>query len=285
MAARDVVVIGASAGGIEALQRIIGSLPPTFSGAVFITMHFPEHTTSVLPRILARSSALSVMHAVDGEPIVRGRVYVAPPDHHMLPRTRLIRLARGLPENGNRPAIDPMFRSAATAFGPRVVGVVLTGNLDDGTSGLRMIKRRGGVAIVQTPEDAMFPSMPQSAIDHIEGVDYVLPATQIARTLARLAATMLPELPKYLKPVKASDAPPMIDDALETALRALEESASLARLIATKHRRCGSEPLARRFEEQAEAADLRAETVREWIARSHEHRSRIEAVRAPRAVS
>ncbi|MGH7620622.1 MAG: chemotaxis protein CheB, partial [Gemmatimonadaceae bacterium] len=165
---RDIIVVGASAGGVEALQRLVAYLPANFGGSMFVTVHFPEHGTSTLPRILTRAGPLTAIHPVNGEPIIPGRIYVARPDFHLLLGPTGIRLVRGPRENGNRPAVDPMFRSAAVAFGRRVIGVVLTGNLDDGTSGLAAIKRRGGLAIAQDPSDALFPSMPHSAIEHVE---------------------------------------------------------------------------------------------------------------------
>ena len=132
MAERNIIVVGASAGGVEALRQIVHSLPAQLDAAVFVTIHFPSHGTSMLPRILGRAGQLPVVHPSDGERIVTGRIYVAPPDFHLLVDRKRIRLVRGPRENGHRPAIDPMFRSASVAFGPRVIGVVLTGNLDDG---------------------------------------------------------------------------------------------------------------------------------------------------------
>jgi two-component system chemotaxis response regulator CheB len=187
MAHRDIVVIGASAGGVEALQRLTEGLPAQLPAAVFITVHFPEHGNSVLPRILGRHSRLPVAHAADRDSIVPGRIYVAPPDFHLLLTRRGVRLAQGPKENSNRPAIDPMFRSAALAFGPRVIGVVLTGNLDDGTSGLRAIKRAGGVALAQEPSEAAFPSMPSSAIQHAS-VDRVAPVRELADVIVALTS-------------------------------------------------------------------------------------------------
>jgi two-component system, chemotaxis family, protein-glutamate methylesterase/glutaminase len=193
VAHRDIVVIGASAGGVEALKQIVSDLPANLPAAVFVTLHFPEHRTSVLPRILARESRLPVAHAVDREPIVSGRLYVAPPDSHLLLARRGIRLAEGPKENGNRPAIDPMFRSAALSFGPRVIGVVLTGNLDDGTSGLRAIKRARGVAVAQEPREAAFPSMPLSAIEYAD-VDHVVPLQNIAQTIVTLSSDQISDV-------------------------------------------------------------------------------------------
>jgi two-component system, chemotaxis family, protein-glutamate methylesterase/glutaminase len=204
---RDIIVVGASAGGIEALQELARVLPAKLPASIFITVHFPEHGTSVLPRILNRAGPLTAVHAADGESIVRGRIYVAPPDYHLLPADDRIQLVRGPTENGNRPAIDPMFRSAAVAYGPRVIGVVLTGNLDDGTSGLVAIKRQGGVAVVQNPADAVFASMPQSAIDHV-AVDRVVDIRMMGQVLAELVA----------EPLREAEFPPTPEDVMEQKL-------------------------------------------------------------------
>jgi two-component system, chemotaxis family, protein-glutamate methylesterase/glutaminase len=183
--ARDIIVIGASAGGVEAISRIVRDLPGAFPASIFVTMHFPESGISVLPRILTRAGKLRAVHPEDGEAIVPGRIYVAPPDRHLMILSERVRLVRGPRENGHRPAIDPMFRSAAVAYGPRVIGIVLTGNLDDGTSGLMAIERRGGTSVVQDPADALFPSMPASAIDHARA-DHVVPLDRIASVLVEL---------------------------------------------------------------------------------------------------
>ncbi|HEV8164959.1 MAG TPA: chemotaxis protein CheB, partial [Actinomycetota bacterium] len=147
---------------------------------------------AALPDILTRHGPLPASHAKDGEPIEQRRIYVAPPDHHLLLRAGHVHLARGPRENGHRPAVDPLFRSAAWEYATRVAGVVLSGTLDDGTAGLLAIKSRGGVAIVQHPEEALYPGMPNNAIEHVE-VDHVLPAAGIAGTLARLAREPVPE--------------------------------------------------------------------------------------------
>jgi two-component system chemotaxis response regulator CheB len=146
----------------------------------------PADSPSVLPRILTRSGDLTAQHPVDRERIKPGRIYVAPPDRHLLLEPGIIRLIRGPKENGHRPAVDPLFRTAARAYGPRVVGVVLSGSLDDGTAGLIEIKRRGGVAIAQDPADTYASGMPTSAIQHVE-VDHVLSREHIAATLTRIA--------------------------------------------------------------------------------------------------
>jgi two-component system, chemotaxis family, protein-glutamate methylesterase/glutaminase len=159
---------------------------------MFVVLHVPSTGSSALPDILTRHGPLPASHAKDGEPIEQRRIYVAPPDHHLLLRAAHVHLARGPHENGHRPAVDPLFRSAAREYATRVVGVVLSGTLDDGTAGLLAIKSRGGVAIVQHPEDALYPGMPNNAIEHVE-VDHLLPAADIAGTLARLTGEPVPE--------------------------------------------------------------------------------------------
>lgn len=193
MASRDIIVVGASAGGVEALQALVRGLPARFPAAILAVLHFPEGSASVLPRILSRAGPLSAVHAVDGDRIVPGRIYIGPPDRHLLLTREAVRRGGGPTENGNRPAIDPLFRSAAMAFGPRVIGVVLTGSLDDGTSGLTAVKRYGGLAVVQDPDDARFPSMPRSAIKHV-AVDRIVPLKELATMLLELTETPIPAI-------------------------------------------------------------------------------------------
>ena len=184
MEERDIVVIGASAGGVEAVASLIEALPRDLAAAVFVVVHFPPHTTSVLPRIITRRGGMTAMHPEDGTPIELGCVYVAPPDRHLLVENGFIRLVRGPRENGARPAVDPLFRSAARAYGARVIGIVLTGNLDDGTAGLMAVKSAGGLAVVQDPDDALYGGMPGSALRHVQA-DHVVPLNEIAGILVR----------------------------------------------------------------------------------------------------
>lgn len=186
---RDIVVIGASAGGIEALQTILSALPWDFPGSAFVVLHTSEDSPGLLPEILNRASKVPVMYAVHNAPILPARVYIAPSgQRHMLIDRGQVKLKAGPRENRSRPSIDTLFRSASVAYGTQVVGVVLTGNLDDGSAGLADIKMRGGLAIVQDPEDALAPSMPASAMESTE-VDFVLPAAKIGPKLIELASS------------------------------------------------------------------------------------------------
>ena len=186
MAGRDVVCIGASAGGIELLLDLVRQIPADYPGVLFVVVHVPPDNPSLLPRVLDRLSSLSVRHPRDGEEIERGTIYVAPSDHHLLVKRGYVRVTRGPKENGFRPAADPLFRTAAAAYRARTVGVVLSGNLDDGTVGLATIKRYGGVAIAQDPSEAIYPGMPQSAIDRVN-VDHIVRLKDLANLLMRLA--------------------------------------------------------------------------------------------------
>ena len=189
---RKVVVIGASAGGIEAVARVIGDLPADIRAAFFVVVHLNASVPSMLAQILGRRTALEVLPAADGLPIQAGRVYTALPGFHLLIDGEVMRLGRGPLQNNFRPAVDPLFRTAAEAYGPQVIGVVLSGNLDDGTAGLMAVKKRGGTAIVQDLEDATYPGMPASAIQEVPDIDFVLPASDIGRVIANLTGNADP---------------------------------------------------------------------------------------------
>jgi len=183
----DVIVVGASAGGVEALRTLAAALPADLEATVCVVLHVLATGTSVLPGILDRAGPLPARHAADGEPLVPGEILVAPPNWHLLVEADHVRVTAGPKENGHRPAIDPLFRTAARSCGPRVAGVVLSGSLDDGTAGLRTVKIHGGATLVQDPEEALYSSMPVNAIAHVRP-DHVQRVTELARTLARLAA-------------------------------------------------------------------------------------------------
>lgn len=189
--ALKIVVVGASAGGIDALTRVFASVPAEIPAAILVVVHMARTAPSVLTGILGRVAKLPVETARDGAPLKAGHAYVAPPDQHLLVHDGAIRLSHGPRENRHRPAVDPLFRAAARAYGRSVIGVVLSGNLDDGAAGLHAIHRAGGTTIVQSPEDAIFRGMPSSAI---EGgpVDHVVPASEIGALLDRLARADAP---------------------------------------------------------------------------------------------
>src|ERR1051326_7175884 len=199
MATRDTIVIGASAGGVQALSTLVAALPRDLPAAVFIVLHVPADAPSLLPGILARDSQLPIEHPRSGEPIRPSHIYVAPPDHHMLIQGALVKLVHGPKENLHRPSIDALFRSAARWCGPRVIGVVLTGARDDGAAGMRAIKQRGGIAIVQDPAEATFSGMPTSVMQQIQ-VDYSLPLREIPPLLNKLSREEAAEEGSYSVP-------------------------------------------------------------------------------------
>ena len=200
MQGHDIIAIGASVGGVEALSNLVAQFPDDLPATIFIVQHIIPTGRGRLAQILNRAGPLPATMAEDWERFEPGHIYVAPPDHHLLVKQGCLRVTRGLRENRVRPAIDPLFRSAAVAYGARVVGVVLTGLQSDGTSGLLAIKRCGGIAIVQDPIDAPYPDMPLSALEHVE-VDYRVPILKMGALLYRLSqepATATPPIPDEL---------------------------------------------------------------------------------------
>jgi two-component system chemotaxis response regulator CheB len=213
MVNRDLVVVAASAGGIEALKGMLSGLPPDYGGVVLVVLHMPAGGGSALSTILDRAGPIPATTAIDGEPLEGGRVYVCSGDHHLLLGDGQVLVRRGPRENGHRPAADPLFRSAAHYYGPRVVGVVLSGTLNDGTAGLQAVRQQGGLAIVQDPADAVYPGMPRSALDQV-GADEVVPAADMGPLLAKLAVTAI-----------ETDAPPSTATMrMEVALMELDDS-------------------------------------------------------------
>lgn len=205
MPGHDLIVIGGSAGAVEALSLLVAGLPPDLPAAVCVVVHQPAFAPSRLPEILDRAGPLPAVAARDGAPLTPGTVHVAVPDRHLLvvrdgDETGRLRLTHGPRENRTRPAVDPLFRSAALAYGPRVIGVVLSGALDDGTAGLWTVRDRGGLAVVQDPASASVSSMPASAVDEV-GADHVVDVREMGALLGRLAR--LPAKPDADAPAQA----------------------------------------------------------------------------------
>ncbi|WP_018168836.1 chemotaxis protein CheB [Thioalkalivibrio sp. ALMg9] len=188
-----VIVVGASAGGMAALKTLVAQLPKGFAAPIFIVNHMSaDNSGEALVKALSESSPLACVQAHDEHAFKPGGIYLAPPDQHMLIEKGKILITKGARENRSRPAIDPLFRSAAVAYGNRVIGIILTGYLDDGTSGMMAIKRCGGVCIAQDPEDASYPDMPQSVIANV-GADHCLPVSGMGALLSDLLRRELPE--------------------------------------------------------------------------------------------
>jgi two-component system chemotaxis response regulator CheB len=321
MIGHDIVVIGASAGGVEALKVLVSLLPADLDAAIFIVLHVPSYGHSALPEILSRAGVLPAVHPTNGQAVEKGHIYIAPPDNHMLLERGVIRLSHGPKENTHRPAIDPMFRSASRAYGNRVIGVVLTGVLDDGTAGLLAVKIVEGVRVVQDPEEAMYAGMPISAIEN-DHVEYILTIAEIAKLLVKLSTDPIDEskASKALQiahevkiaemETKLDDTPPgkpavfacpdcggtlweleegnlvrfrcrvghafsaqsllasqsdTLEDAFWIALRALEESAALARRMAARATESARPHSAVQFAEQAKTAEHNAKIIRDVL--------------------
>ncbi len=232
MPGHDIVVIGGSAGALEALKPLFQGLPADFPAAVFLVIHISATSHSVLPELLTRAGNLPASHPSEGDVITPGRIYVAPPDRHLLVQEGRVLLRRGPHENRTRPAIDPLFRSAAVAYQSRVIGLVLSGLLDDGAAGLVAVKACGGLCVVQDPDDAIWPEMPRNALRR-DGVDYCEPVSALPQLLNRLVrqpAGPAPPVPRNLI-VEASIA------AQETAMAA--EHAQLGRPSGLSCPQCG----------------------------------------------
>jgi two-component system chemotaxis response regulator CheB len=194
MPAQQIVVVGASAGGIEALRLLVAGLTADFPAPICVVVHAAAESPGVLPAILDRSGPLRANTAQTGDRLLPRHIYVAPPDHHLIVEPGKLRVSRGPRENRFRPAIDPLFRSAAQVFGPGVIGVILTGHPGDGAAGLRAVKQLGGTAIVQDPEDALVPALPRTALDSVEA-DHVVALEAIAPLLVRLTSRQAEAVP------------------------------------------------------------------------------------------
>jgi two-component system chemotaxis response regulator CheB len=226
---KDIVVIGASAGGLEALRSIVSRLPGNFSATILAVLHTSPNSPGVLAAILDRSGPLPAICVTGTEIIRSGRIYVPAPDHHLVLQGAVAKATRGPRENRFRPAVDPLFRSAAQSYGPRVIGVILTGGLDDGTSGLAAVKKLGGTAIVQDPKDALYPSMPLNALKHVS-VDYRVAVSEIPPLLVRLTTEKekergVPDVPDNIRiEVDIADE----DNALEAGIMKLGQPSTYA---------------------------------------------------------
>lgn len=204
-AGHDIVVIGGSAGAHEPLTRLVHSLPADLSAALFVVVHMPARGDSMLQRILDRPGGPHALFAVDQRKVEPGHVYIAPPDRHLLVRNDRMRLSRGPHENRLRPAVDPLFRSAAVAYGPRVVGMILSGSLEDGAAGLQAVERCGGLTVVQSPEGAMASGMPSAAIAAVQKVWAVVPAGELPATLRKALGTRAGRRVKVPADLQAED--------------------------------------------------------------------------------
>ncbi len=193
MILRDIVVIGASTGGVHALRTVVAALPEQLPACVCVVLHIGAHESD-LPALLDAVGRLPAAHARTGDHLSKGRIYVAPPDHHLIVNDGRLLVSRGPKEHHTRPAIDPMFRSAALSAGPRVIGVLLTGAMYDGTAGLQAIKSCGGLVAIQDPADAYAPSMPSSALRGVD-VDRCEPLERLAPLIAQWAGQPVPQAP------------------------------------------------------------------------------------------
>ena len=320
-----IVVIGTSAGGVEALMKLVAGLPRNFGAPVVVVLHVGAESPSVLPQILSRSGNLPAQEARDGERLRPATIYTAVPDFHVtIEEDKTLRLSRGPRENRHRPAVDPLFRSAALAFRSRVIGVILTGTLDDGTAGMLAVKKGGGVTIVQDPADALYADMPKNAMEYVK-IDYVLPLAEIAAKLVECVGQPCATTPwsadfdmlemekkiVTLDPatLQNDDRPgkpsayscpdcggvlweieedeyvrfrcrvghafspetmlnaqsDVLEEALWTAMKTLEESARLSARLAENERRRAHDWLAQRFEEREREARERAEVIRRFL--------------------
>jgi two-component system, chemotaxis family, protein-glutamate methylesterase/glutaminase len=273
-----VVVVGASAGGVKALMTLVEGLPEDLDAAVCVVVHLQAEVESRLAQIVSRAGALPAIQANGGEHLTTGHVYIAPPDHHLVVRDRRVLVVRGPHENGLRPSIDVLFRSAARAYGRRTVAVVLSGTRDDGVAGASAVGDRGGCVFVQDPDDAEFASLPIHTVVH-DRPDRVLPLAQLAPAIAaevrRLsdAADVSENGGGEMTNIEVAYADGVteaqresVETALRTAISALQERARVNDRLAVRVGKAGAAKSRRRFEEIAEEARRQAETIHSLLA-------------------
>jgi two-component system, chemotaxis family, protein-glutamate methylesterase/glutaminase len=188
-ASRNIIVIGGSAGAVEAVLGLVRGFPPDLQATIFVVIHTSPSGNGELAALMDRAGHLGCSLAVDGKEFAPGKIYLAVPDHHLIVQDGRMRVVRGPRENRHRPAIDPLFKSAAVSHGPQVIGVILSGTLDDGSAGLSLVKKLGGKAVVQHPGDALFPAMPLNAMNAVE-VDHSVPLSDMPALLVRLSKEM-----------------------------------------------------------------------------------------------
>lgn len=265
---RDLVAIGCSAGGVEALPRVLQQLPADFPAAVVIVQHLGNAGPTQLADLLARRTAMPVSWAEQGAPVLPGHVYVAPPDVHLLVADGHIRLTRSARENHARPSIDALFRAVAASYASRAIGVLLTGMLEDGVAGLRAIRDAGGEVIVQDPSDAEHPELPSCAVLALDP-DRVLPLDAIGVALTALTGRPTAPVPldarcdRALAPRGAS--PGEVDSALWSAVRALRDRVSTLETLARDARRVGSGLAFADYDRRAREANNDAELARSFM--------------------
>jgi two-component system, chemotaxis family, protein-glutamate methylesterase/glutaminase len=260
---RDLVVVGASAGGVEALRAMAAGLPPGLAASVLVVLHMPAGGVNALASILSRAGPLPAVTARHGEPMRHGRIHVVRSGHHLLVDDGAVVLSQGPAESGHRPAVDALFRSAAVARGAAVVGVLLSGMLDDGVAGLRAIAECGGRVIVQEPVDARYPAMPHNAM-RVLAPDHVVRAADIGEVLAKLVEEEV-EIPPASDPVRWENDLAALDRALWTALRALEEKVALARRMADRAQRRGDDRRAAWYLDQVREAESAAKVLHRQV--------------------
>lgn len=231
MAKRNIIVIGASAGGFDAIKKMVAQLPPDLDASIFIVWHMSPGIRGILPDVLNKLNTIGASNAQDKETILTNHIYVAPPDHHLLIESNRLRVIKSPKENRFRPSINPLFRSAAQTYGNRVIGVILSGALDDGTAGLWRVKFDGGLTVVQDPADAEVPSMPESAMAEVQ-IDHCVTIANLANLLVQLSAELVSSGIGTINHAHSADARTLalsekIEDNLYHAVRSLEENTVL----------------------------------------------------------